>query len=647
MCGICGIYGYGTGEPVERRVIDEMTAAMVHRGPDDDGHYVEGPLGLGMRRLSIIDLEGGAQPIANEDGTVTVIQNGEIYNFQDLRRDLEAYGHVFRTRSDTEVIVHAYEQWGIDSLARLNGMFGIAIWDERERRLVVARDPFGVKPLYWWQHDGELAFASEIRSLLRHPRVERKVNRDVLGEYLELTFVRAPRTAFEGIEKLLPGHALVVTEEGVRVHRFERTKRRPRTRASEPALVHELREKIERAVRRQMVADVPVGVMLSGGIDSETLATVMTKLRGEPVHTFTVGFEADRFQKNELEAARESSRRIGSAHHDLTISAEGFADFLPTAAWHMEEPVATAQTLPYLAVCELARQHVKVVLTGQGADEPFAGYPRHLGERYGALYRGLPEGLRRDALAPLVARLPRNERLKRAVQSLDVEDPLDRMGRVHSVIDARLAHRLLGGSTNGSVPPPSSLASLLPWRDDIDELDDLNKMLYVDARTSLADNLLMYGDKMSMAVSLEARVPFLDLELMALAESIPADFKIKGRQQKHILKKAMEAWLPPESVNREKVGFETPIDRWLRDDLRGHLEERLLDRESACGQYFERDELRRMIADHASGRQDHKRSLFGLLTFEVWHEQFIRPTRWSGSGPATLGAVTNGGVPGR
>jgi asparagine synthase (glutamine-hydrolysing) len=371
----------------------------------------------------------------------------------------------------------------------------------------------------------------------------------------------------------------------------------------------------------------------------------MTKLRGAPVHTFTVGFEATGFQKNELDAARESARRIGSEHHDVTISADGFADFLPTAAWHMEEPVATAQTLPYFKVCELARQHVKVVLTGQGADEPFAGYPRHLGERYGWLYRALPSGLRRDALSPLIARLPRNERLKRANQSLDTDDPLERIGRVHSVIDPALAHRLLGGGSSNGSGPPASLESLAPWAADLSELDDLNKMLYVDARTSLADNLLMYGDKMAMAVSLEARVPFLDLELMALAESIPADFKIHGRHQKHILKKAMEAWLPPGSVNRKKVGFETPIDRWLRDDLRAHLEERLLDRDSGCSTYFDRDVLRQMVADHASGRQDHKRSLFGLLTFEVWHDQFIRPATWDGTGPATLEPVTNGEAP--
>jgi asparagine synthase (glutamine-hydrolysing) len=624
MCGICGIYNHATGEPADENLVRTMTAAMMHRGPDDDGFLLDGSLGLGMRRLSIIDVEGGAQPIANEDETVKVLLNGEIYNFQDLRRELESYGHVFRTRSDTEVVVHAYEQWGFDALVRLNGMFGLAIWDARERRLVVARDPFGVKPLYWWGAGGTLAFASEVKPLLSHPRVRREVDRTSLAAFIELTYVPAPRTAFAGIEKLVPGHALVCTPDGISPRRFVRGAPRPRPHLSEPALIHELRDRITRAVRRQMVADVPVGVMLSGGVDSASVATLMTQCGGRPIETFTVGFAGD-FAHNELEAARETARRIGSNHHDVTVSASEFDEFLPRSVWWMEEPVATSQTLPYFRVCELAREHVTVVLTGQGADEPFAGYPRHLGERYGRLYRALPESLRRHALAPLVRRLPRNEQLKRAVASLDVADPLERMHAVYRVMDRDLERRLL------RAPAPADGAdgySIALWQRDVGALDDLSKMLYVDARTSLADNLLLYGDKMAMAVSLEARVPFLDLELMALAESLPAAMKIRGRNQKRILKKAMEGWLPPRLVNRKKIGFTTPIDQWLRTDLRTQVEERLLSEGSACREYFDPDTVRGMVLDHTQGRHDHKRSLFTLLTFEIWHDLFIRPSRW-------------------
>nr|MDQ5808793.1 asparagine synthase C-terminal domain-containing protein [Actinomycetota bacterium] len=384
--------------------------------------------------------------------------------------------------------------------------------------------------------------------------------------------------------------------------------------------------RIERAVERQMVADVPVGVMLSGGIDSATLAAVMTRVGGRPVETFTVGFEGC-FAQNELDAARATARILGTNHHDVVISAEGYAEWLPQSVWHMEEPVATSQTLPFFKVCQLAREHVTVVLTGQGADEPFAGYPRHLGERYGALYRRLPAGLRSAAIAPLVGRLPRNEQLKRAVLSLGEEDALARMRRVYSVMDPALERQLLGGG------PVEADDPLGPWGDDVGALDDLNKMLYVDARTSLSDNLLLYGDKMSMAVSLEARVPYLDLELMALAESIPAELKIRRRAQKAILKKAMEQWLPPEIMRRKKIGFATPVDEWLRGELRDHLRERLLDRDSGCREHFDPATMKTMIDDHASGRHDHKRSLFALLTFEVWHDLFIRPSRWEPRDP--------------
>ena len=623
MCGICGVFNYRAGLPADERLVSAMTAAMTHRGPDDDGFHVDGPVGLGVRRLSIIDIEGGAQPIGNEDGTVTVVQNGEIYNYRELRTELEGHGHVFRTRSDTETIVHAYEQWGVDGLARLNGMYGIAIRDDRTKTLVVARDPFGVKPLYYWDDGSTLLFGSEVRAILCSHQVRREVDPEALEEYVALTYVAAPRTAFEGIGKLLPGHALVYDASGGTTRRFHRMiPDHSEASSSDDELVLELREAIATAIRRQMVADVPVGVMLSGGIDSATVAAIMTDVVDGPIDTFTVGFGAG-FPEDELDEARETARRLGARHHEVVISAHEYADFLPESIWHLEEPVATTSTLAFHRVSMLAREHVKVVLTGQGADEAFAGYPRYLGERYGHLYRALPRRVRDRVVVPLVDRLPRNERLKRGVRSLGTQGVAARMRRVHQVLDDRYLAALLREPSRNGRGDGFSI-----WEGDVDGLGGVDAMTYVDARTSLADNLLLYGDKMSMAVSLEARVPFLDLTLMRLVESLPARLKIDRLTQKAILKRAITPWVPREVIARKKIGFATPVDTWLRGVLRGEVEERLLSEGSACRTYFQAETVRRMLSEHAEGRHDHKRALFALLTFEIWHEQFIAPTRW-------------------
>ncbi len=627
MCGICGIVNYRSGKPADADIVRSMTAAMVHRGPDDDGYHFDAEAALGMRRLSIIDLAGGAQPIANERRSVEVVSNGEIYNFRELRRELESHGHVFATRSDTEVIVHAYEQWALGAFARLNGMFGIALWDADERRLVLARDPFGIKPLYFRDSGSELVFASELRSLFCHPAVRREVDLQALQQFVALTFVPAPRTAFAGVSKLLPGHLLVCDGGGTHVERFHRSTPEP-LRASEGEIVERLRAEIAAAVERQMVADVPVGVMLSGGTDSTTIATIMSRVTAEPVQSFTVGF-AGGFSMNELEPARDTARRLGLTHHEVVLSSNDFADSLPTSVWHLEEPIATMSALAFHKICELAHQHVKVVLTGQGADEPFAGYPRHFGERYGSAYRRLPVVVQELALA-LAQRLPRNEQLKRATRSLGIGDEVERMASVYTVLGDDLRRRLVAGSDHWD--EAELRTAIGRWSADAAKLDSLGKMLYVDARFSLADNLLLYADKMAMSVSLEARVPFLDLELMALAESIPTTYKIRGLEQKVILKRAIAEWLPDEVLRRKKIGFATPVDGWFRDEMRSHVQERLLDHASACRAYFRPDVIEQMLREHESGRHDHKRILFSLLSFEIWHDLFVVPTRWPGEG---------------
>jgi asparagine synthase (glutamine-hydrolysing) len=621
MCGICGICNYREGDPVDEALLRSITERMTHRGPDDSGLLVDGDVGLGVRRLSVIDLVTGGQPARNEDGSVCVVSNGEIYNFRELRRELEARGHRFRSRSDTEVIAHGYEQWGIAALGRLDGMFALAVWDARRRLLLVARDPFGIKPLYYADDGRALVFASEIRALLRHPGVGREVDPAAVREYLELTYVPAPRTAFAGIRKLLPGYALV-SSAAEPVPKDVAFHAPAPDRASElPAeeLTELLAEEIRAAVIRQTVSDVPVGVLLSGGMDSTAVATIVAEASGR-VETFTAGFEGP-FASNELQDAAATARRLGSTHHEVVLSPGEYLELLPTVMRHLEEPVSNPSAVPYLGVTALASSSVTVVLTGQGADEPFAGYARYLAERYGAGYRALPRTVRDGLIAPVAERLPRAEWLKRAVQSVGTSDPAVRLRRTHTIASERLVDDLLARRADR---PEDALAR---WHAQTKNLDRLNRMLYVDARTVLADNLLLFGDKLAMAVSVEARMPFLDLELMALAERIPARLKIRRATRKWILRRALRRWVPHEVLNRPKIGFVTPVDQWLRNGLRPAVTERLLDPGSACREWFRADAVRRVLEEHGSGRHDHKRLLFALLAFEVWHSELVSPPR--------------------
>jgi asparagine synthase (glutamine-hydrolysing) len=622
MCGICGIFNYRSGQPASQALLGDMTAAIAHRGPDDDGHYFDGALGMGMRRLSIVDLEGGAQPISGEDGCVTTVFNGEIYNHPELKTRLEGRGHVYRTRADTETVVHAYEEWGFGALRQLNGMFGIAIWDAGQQQLVLARDPYGVKPLYYRDDGYTLRFASEIRSILCDPSVPREVDPEALDHFLSFTFVPAPRTGFAGILKMPPGHALVCTRDGCSLRRFHEVIPTALLDDDEEALVERLRGLIVRAVDRQMMSDVPVGALLSGGVDSTAIASIMTEVAGGPIDTFTVGFSGQH-DLDETLFARETSQRLGSRHHEVIVSADDYADYLPQAVWHLEDLVATDSTMAYAQLCRLARESVKVVLSGQGADEPFAGYPRHLGERYGGWLRAAPSPVFSGMIAPAVELLPRNERLKRAVRSLGSRDPAARMAAVWTIVDSNMKQRLY---LPGRRPADTTEAAAAVWQADVKHLDGLTQMLYVDSRFSLADNLLLYGDKLSMAVSLETRVPLLDLELMRFVESLSPRMKIRGLTRKYLLRRAVATWVPREVLQRKKIPFQSPIDRWLRSDLTDRVREALLRPDSACAEFFQRDVLNRMIDDHVVGREDYKRALLAFIVFELWHEQFVRPS---------------------
>ncbi len=620
MCGICGIYSYNSNREIGRNLQSSMLSAIRHRGPDDEGSYNEEKLFLGMRRLSIIDLNGGHQPMSNEDDSIWIVFNGEIYNYKDLRAMLSAKGHVFRTQSDTETIIHAYEEWGIDGFARLNGMYGFALWDRRRKELILARDPFGVKPLYYIDQQDSIIFGSEIKAILADPNVRRNVDVAALDQFLTFSFVPSSRTLFEGIKKVPPGYALCITPKGSKTVRFYQPKIIT-PKMSDTEWLEALQDGVEKAIVRQMVADVPVGVMLSGGIDSATVAMLATKHSGQPIHSFTVGFSGD-FKKNELALGRRSAELIGTTHHEVIISANDFMEFLPKAIWYLDEPIASPASLPTYWVSKLAREYVKVVLTGQGADEPFAGYSRHLGAYYGRWFRMAPGLLRDSIISPLINRLPRIERYKRAVRTLDIADPVTRLTQIYHIFESELKQRLYGPEFLAEVDTNFE-PIIREWWKDVEHLDELNQMTYVDARFSLADNLLLYGDKMAMAASLEARVPFLDLDLMSLVEGMPAKYKIRGLTQKYLLKKAAAKWLPPEIIYRKKIGFETPVDQWFGGELRSYLSDLLLGRGSGCSLFFNLKELERMIKDHTNKQRDYQRHLFSLITFELWYQTFI------------------------
>ncbi len=624
MCGICGIYNF-TEEPTDEQLVRSMMGRIIHRGPDDEGFVASGPVALGQRRLSIIDLATGHQPLSNEDQTVWITYNGEIYNFHELMDNLLQRGHRFRTQSDTEAIVYAYEEYGLECFSRLNGMYAFALWDGRAKRLLLARDPFGVKPLYVWQNSRRLLFASEIKAFFADPDFLCEVDKVALDEYLSFQFVPSPRTIFKGVQKLQPGHCLVVEGDRARLVAFARKVPAIREVKSEAQAVAELEELLVTAIKRQMISDVPVGAMLSGGVDSATVVALMRQVTGQPIKTFTVGFDGG-FAKDELATARRSAEILGTEHHEIVIGAREYLDSFAATLWHLDEPVATSSAPAMYWVSRLASEHVKVVLTGQGADEPWAGYRRYRGEKLGAWYRRLPVKVRREVIAPAVKRLPRADASKRAIYALGSDDAARRFRDMYAVFTPEMKRALCrdGLAEVESASPPAGEEILEYWRSPVAHLDSVAQQLYVETRFSLPDNLLLYSDKVSMASSLEARVPLLDLELMNFVESLPSNMRLRGLTgHKYLYRKAIARWLPKEILRRPKVGFATPMDEWFQREITGYVRERLTAAGSACDNFFNLNYVDTLIAQHAARHEDHTRALFCLLTFEGWYEQFI------------------------
>jgi asparagine synthase (glutamine-hydrolysing) len=594
-----------------------MTKSIIHRGPDDDGYFIAGPLGLGFRRLSIIDLSGGHQPMSDQEESVWVVFNGEIYNFPELKRELQGFGHVFRTNSDTEVIIHGYKQWGDEILNRLNGMFGLAIWDVRNRRLVLARDPFGIKLIYYRIDENTLYFGSEIRPIRAVTPGKAEIDTTSLNLFLRYRFTPSPFTILKGVRKLAPGSKLTVQNGACEVSRWYRFKPEPFAPAKSPAEAkEELLSLYKDAVRRQLISDVPVGLLLSGGIDSALLLALMN-LTGSLWPTYTVGYGSS-FADDELADAAETARLLGSKHSSITITKSTFEEALPKIVAVLEEPIAASSIVPMYFVCQRARQEVKVALVGQGPDELFGGYRRHLGVRYGALWAGMP-GWMRAPISSTVAALPRNETLKRGVHSLAIPD---RMRRYQNVLSLLPGDQVEGLFQDGILSPEAGDAILACWKD-MRELmggtDELGGLQFLEVRSTLPDELLMYADKLSMAHGLELRVPFVDKEIVEYVERLPASFKVRMGSRKWLHRQVCRIYLPESIVKRPKRGFAVNVvDDWFRGVIDNKMADTLLDGGSRIYQYLRLQGVRQLFEQHAAGRQDNHKVLFSLVVFEEW-----------------------------
>jgi len=617
MCGICGQYNFGSGTPVELGTIKRMADSIAHRGPDDEGFFLSGPLGLGFRRLSIIDLTGGHQPMSDEECSVWVVFNGEIYNFPELKQELEKFGHVFRTKSDTEVIVHGYKQWGIDVLNHLNGMFGLGIWDVNRKRLTLARDAMGIKPLYYKIADGRLHFGSEIRAILAGRAEKGEVDAAALNLFLRYRYTPAPLTLFKGINKLAAGMMLIVENGETHLKRWYNYSPDPFSAEIDPdQATEELLAIYKRAVKRQLISDVPVGLLLSGGIDSGLLLGLMN-LQGNSWPTFTVGY-GDVFKDDELSDAAETARIFSARHATVQLNKETFEAILPKIMSCLEEPVATSSIVPMYLVCERARKDVKVALIGQGPDELFGGYTRHLGVRYGEYWRSLPR-LSRRVLSKVIQALPRNEALKRGVYSLDIPERMKRYQQVFSVLPGQDIDSLF---YDGILPSGAGDLVLDFWQDLgilSEQTDELGGFQFLEIRSSLPDELLMFGDKLSMAHGLEVRVPYLDREVVEYAEKLDTSFKVRNGSRKWLHRRVCSKFLPKEIMRRKKRGFGVNVvDQWFRESMSGRISSYLLDPDSLMFRYLKADQVQKLYKEHAAGKSDNYKILFSLIAFEEW-----------------------------
>ena len=623
MCGICGVVRSNMGGQPDENLLRQMNRVIAHRGPDDEGYFLDERAGLAMRRLSIIDLNTGQQPIANEDRTIWIVFNGEIYNFKNLRADLEQRGHVFATNTDTEAIVHAYEAYGDGCVEHLNGMFAFALWDQPRRRLLIARDHLGIKPLYYWQGGDQVVFGSELKAVIANPDVPRDVNPAAIDQFLTLEYIPAPWTIFKDVHKLPAGHRLIYQDGNLRVERYWDV---PQLEIPEDEreCQEQLAELLGEAVRMQMVSDVPLGAFLSGGIDSSSVVAFMSQASSEPVKTFSIGFDDATY--NELPYARAVAARFGTDHYEETLQPD-IADLAEQLVSHLDEPFGDFSIFPTYLVSSVARRFVKVVLSGDGGDELFAGYDTYVAQDLDRYYRWLPSPLRTRYFPRVLSWVPPQpakkgliNKAKRFVEGAALSPALQH---------ARWMFFLSEGEKRALYKPAmmealdASTAEEILGRyfQRVAGSDSLAQQQYVDIKTYLVDDILTKVDRMSMAVSLEARVPLLDYRIVELAVNLPPQMKLQRGETKRILRQVMKGRLPEAVLNKPKQGFSIPLKHWLRGPLKPMLTDLLSPDSVRARGYFEPDCVSRWTAEHLSGAANHSHRLWALMVLELWHRQ--------------------------
>jgi asparagine synthase (glutamine-hydrolysing) len=634
MCGIAGIVDLKS-RAVDASLVKRMCDRLGHRGPDAEGFATLQPAVLGQRRLSIIDLAHGKQPMGNEDGTVWVTFNGEIYNFQELREELKEQGHRFQTESDTEVIVHAYEEYGDECVSRFRGMFAFAIWDSKRRTLFLARDRVGKKPLFYTEVDGQFAFASELQGLLAHPAVSKELDPSALDDYLTYGYVPAPKSIFQNIFKLPPACSLTLTlpADAARspkrqIQRYWRLEYTPKQRMDEAEALDGLLNVLDEAVRLRMIADVPLGALLSGGIDSSLVVALMSAHSSQPIKTFSIGFDDKAF--NELPYARLVAQRYGTDHHELIVKPRA-AEVLPTLVRHYGEPFADSSAIPSYYVAQLTRQHVTVALNGDGGDESFAGYERYFGSALAELYCRTPRVVRSGVVAPLSRlvpeSLPARNRLRQAKRFIEAASQPFGARYLHWMSYFRSADKnsLYCEAFRERLNGYSASSWLQAQLEDVNQTshEPLDRLLAVDVQSYLPYDLLVKMDIATMANSLEARSPFLDHKVMEFAARLPVRLKLRGRSLKHLLKQAARRLLPAQCIDRRKMGFGVPVGAWMRGELRPMVEDLLLSKTTLSAAHFRPERLQVIAREHFSGPQQFTSQLWALVWLELWQRELL------------------------
>jgi len=629
MCGLCGVLNFDGQAPVDREGLAAMTATLQNRGPDDLGYYLSGPVGLGHRRLSIIDLETGHQPLGNEDGSVWIVYNGELYNYPEIRANLEKAGHRFATSSDTEVIVHAYEEYGADCLKAMNGMFAFAIWDNNRHRLLLARDRLGIKPLYYARLPHCLLFGSELKALLAHPDFERRLDLAALNLYLSLEYVPSPHSIFKGVNKLPPGHFLLVEGSDVRLERYwdlRLDKSEPRSTRTLAECTAEVRQLLYDAVEMELIADVPVGVLLSGGIDSSAVAAMMTRASSRPVPSFSVAFDDPSF--DESAHARLVARHLGTEHHEFRLSADAALQTLPEIVASLDEPLGDSSIIPTYCLSRFTKEHVKVALGGDGGDELFGGYSTLQAHRLADYYQWLAPAWLRGLVEPWVL-----EKLPVSFDNLSFDFKMRRFLRDYSLPPVVRHHRWLGSFT-----PEEKVRLLGPMMGEnhggvVDLVeshaheahtgDPLNQVLYCDLKLYLEGDILVKVDRASMANSLEVRVPLLNRLLVEYAAHLPHNFKLHGFTTKFLLREALKGILPESILTRGKKGFNAPVAKWFAGPLKSLLEDLLSAGHLKRQGLFQPDYVATLIREHQARHRDHRKLLWTLVAFQMWYENWM------------------------